>query len=96
MRPSEAVTRHRVALLEVAKRHGLGNVRVFGSVARGEDQEGGDIDLLVDAAQGTTLLTLVRARREAEEATGVGIDIHTLGSIHERYRASVLKDAKPL
>jgi predicted nucleotidyltransferase len=41
-------------------------------------------------------LTLVRAKREAEELTGVSVDIHTIGSIHERYRANVLHDARPL
>jgi len=96
MRPSEIVARHRASLLDVAQRYGLSNVRVFGSVARGEDRDGSDLDLLVDPAQNTTLLSLARARREAEELTGVRIDIHTLGSIHERYRSSILKDARPL
>ncbi len=95
MRPSEAIILHRAALLDIASRHGLANVRVFGSVARGEDSDGSDIDLLVDA-EGTTLMTLVRARREAEQATGVAVDIHTLGSIHQRYRPTVLRDARPL
>ena len=40
MRPSEAIARHRQALLEMARRYGVSNVRVFGSVARGEDGEG--------------------------------------------------------
>ncbi len=96
MRPSAAIARHRTALLEVAARHGLSNVRVFGSVARGEDRDDSDVDLLVEASSGTSLLTLVRAKREAEEVAGVPIDIHTIGSIHERYRANVLKDARPL
>lgn len=96
MRPSEAVVRHRAALLEILGRHGLGNVRVFGSAARGDDHESSDVDLLVEAPRGTTLLTLVRARREAEAVAGVPIDIHTLASLQDRIRDGVLKDARPL
>lgn len=96
MRPSEAIMRHRSALLEITGRHGLANVRVFGSAARGQDCEGSDIDLLVDVGTNTTLLALVRAKREAEELTGINVDIHTLGSIHQRYHANVLQDARPL
>jgi predicted nucleotidyltransferase len=65
MRPSEAVAQHRQALLEMAHRHGVVNHRVFGSVARGEDAEGSDIDLLVDAPRGTTYFTLARLQDEA-------------------------------
>jgi predicted nucleotidyltransferase len=96
MRASEAIARHRAAVLEVLARHGLGNVRVFGSAARGDDRDGSDVDLLVDAPRGTTLLTLARARREAESIAGVPFDIHTFGSLGERIREGVLRDARPL
>ncbi|ABC22313.1 nucleotidyltransferase family protein [Rhodospirillum rubrum] len=96
MRPSEIVACHRVSLLDVTSRYGLSNVRRFDSVALGEDLDGSDIGLLADTAQGTSLMTLARTRRKAEELTGIQIDIHMLSSIHERYRSAVLKDAKPL
>ncbi|HXP96746.1 MAG TPA: nucleotidyltransferase family protein [Telmatospirillum sp.] len=96
MRPSDAIVHYRGALLDIASRYRFANLRVFGSAARGEDREGSDIDLLVDAPDGTTLLTLVRAKREAEDLTGVSVDIHTIDAIHERYRANVMRDARPL
>ncbi len=96
MRPSNSLELHRAALLDIAKHYGFTNVRVFGSVARGEDKEDSDIDLLVEAPAGTTLLTLARVKCQVEDIIGVPVDIHTLGSIHERIRANVLKDARAL
>jgi predicted nucleotidyltransferase len=96
MRPSEAIACHRDALLKIAARNGMSNLRVFGSVARGEDKEGSDVDLLVDDSPNITLLTLARVSREAEELTGVPFDIHTVDSIHDRYVDRVLRESRPL
>ena len=96
MRPSEAIARHRQALLEMARRYGVSNVRVFGSVARGEDGEGSDVDLLVDAPRGTTYFTLARLQDEAERLTGINVDIHTPEGLKARVRAEVLAEARPL
>lgn len=96
MRPSEAVDAHRQALLDIARRHGVTNVRVFGSASRREDDEGSDVDLLVDPSTETTLLDLVRIKIEAEELTGVSFDIQTPMSLSKRFRDTVLRDAKPL
>lgn len=48
MRPSEALARNRDRVLEVISRYPVANPRIFGSVARGEDVEGSDVDILVD------------------------------------------------
>ena len=96
MRPSEAIARHRDALLEAARRHGVSNLRVFGSVARGEDHDASDVDLLVDASRGTTYFALARLKREVETLTGIAFDIHTSAGLKEQIRDRVLKDAKPL
>lgn len=48
MRPSEALAKHRDKVLEIIARYPVSNPRIFGSVARGEDVEGFDVDLLVD------------------------------------------------
>jgi predicted nucleotidyltransferase len=77
MRPSEAIPRHRDALLEAARRYGITNLRVFGSVARGDDTAQSDVDLLVDAPRGTTYFDLARLKREVEDLTGLTFDIHT-------------------
>ena len=58
MKPSEALATHRDRLLAIAAGHGASNLRVFGSVVKGVDKEGSDIDLLLDVRQGTRSLSL--------------------------------------
>jgi predicted nucleotidyltransferase len=96
MRPSAAIAHHRNALLEIAHRHGVSNVRTFGSVARGEDDEGSDIDLLVDPSDSTSYFDLARIKEEAETLTGVPFDIHTPDGLKDRIREGVIKSAKHL
>jgi predicted nucleotidyltransferase len=96
MRPSQLLAQHRDALLEIARRNGVSNLRVFGSIARGEDTDGSDVDLLVDAPKGTTYFDLARIKREAESLTGIAFDIHTAAGLKARVRGVALRDAKPL
>jgi uncharacterized protein len=97
MRPSEALQRHRDALLALSARYGLRNVRVFGSAARGDDEDGSDLDLLVDPTpDATTLLDVVAMKDDAQKLLGVSVDVRTIADIHERFRARVTRDAKPL
>jgi uncharacterized protein len=65
----------RQRVLEIAAGHGLGNMRVFGSVARGEERAGSDIDLLVDVAPGVGLVELGRCQAELEELLGAPVDL---------------------
>ena len=65
----------RQIILSIAGRLGASNVRVFGSVARGDHREGSDVDLLVDLAPGVTLFDISRLRRELSELLGVPVDI---------------------
>ena len=96
MRPSEAVVRYRDALLDIALRHGVSNVRVFGSASRNEDAEGSDVDLLVDPSADTTLLDLARIKLEAEDLTGLPFDVRTPLSLSKRFRDAVLREARSL
>jgi predicted nucleotidyltransferase len=96
MRPSEAIIRYREALLDIARRHGVSNVRLFGSASRSEDTEGSDIDLLVDPSTDTSLLDLARIRLEAEDLTGIPFDVRTPLSLSRRFRDAILRDAIPL
>ncbi len=96
MRPSEAVARYRDALLDIASRHGVSNVRLFGSVLRNEDGTDSDVDLLVDPSDTTTLLDLARIKNEAEDLTGVPFDVRTPLSLSQRFRDAVLREARPL
>jgi predicted nucleotidyltransferase len=76
----------------VAARHGLSNVRVFGSVARGEDHEGSDVDLLVDVPAGMGLLGLARAQRDLEEVLRAPVDLVPAGDLKPLVAEAVLAD----
>jgi len=88
--------RHRRRLLDAAKARGISKVRVFGSLARGDEVPNSDVDLLVDLDPGRTLLDLVGFRREAEEILRVPVDVATPDMLKERIRAEVLAEALPL
>jgi uncharacterized protein len=96
MKPSEALAIHRAALRQVVSRHGLLRPRVFGSVLRGADTDGGDLDLLVDAPPGTTLFRLGGLQVELENLLGVRVDLLTPGDLPSKFRARVLAEAQPL
>ena len=99
MRPSIALASDasRKALALLSERHRLTNIRVFGSVARGDDKDGSDLDLLVDPLPDlTTLFDIVALKSEAEALLGVPVDVRTLDDIHQSIRARVLGEARPL
>ncbi len=91
-----ALRRQRRRLLAAARRHGARDVRVFGSLARGEGGSASDVDLLVELEPGRTLLELAAFRREAAEILGVPVDVATPDMLKERIRAGVLSEAVPL
>src|SRR6266545_8303803 len=73
------VRRHRQDLVAAAAAHGVSNVRVFGSVARGEDRPDSDVDLLVDVEPGRTLLDVIALEQDLQELLGRKVDIVTEG-----------------
>lgn len=83
-------------LLEAARAHGARNVRVFGSVARGEEDATRDVDLLVDLAPGRTLLDLAGLREDAREILGGRVDVATPEILKPRIRERALREAVPL
>ncbi|HZP97065.1 MAG TPA: helix-turn-helix domain-containing protein [Candidatus Limnocylindria bacterium] len=91
-----AVRNERERLLRAALRHGLRDVRVFGSVARGEATEETGIDLLVDIEPGRTLIDLIGFQQEAETILGVKVDAVTERFLKRRVRAGAIRDARPL
>ena len=95
-RPSAALLAGRSVVRKALARHGLTNPRVFGSVARGDDTEASDLDLLVDARPGTSLLDLVKAKHAVEDALRVPVDLVTLNDLPESFRAAVVAQAVPL
>ena len=83
-------------ILAVARRHGVSNVRVFGSVARGETHESSDVDFLVDIERGRSLLDLGGLLMDLADLLGCGVDVVTEKSLRERARGQILAEAKPL
>lgn len=87
---------HRADILAVAARHGARNVRVFGSVARGDAKPDSDVDLLVEFEPGTGLLHHAALIRELEQLLGCKVDVVSQNGVKARIRARVLQEAVPL
>ena len=89
----ELLQARRVDILQTASKYGAYNVRVFGSVARGEADERSDIDLLVDMEKGRSLLDLAGLLIDLEDLSGCKVDVVTTDGLRERIRERVLKEA---
>lgn len=87
---------HRRALLEAVDRAGASNLRVFGSVARGEDGPDSDVDLLVDLPEKTSLFAVLALEGTLERILNVKVDLAPVTSLKPRVRAEALTDAIPL
>ncbi len=87
---------HRKQLLSLARRRGVTDVRVFGSMARGEARDDSDVDLLVRLAPGISALALGGLLQDAQELLGRRVDVVTEASLHPALRARVLADAVSL
>jgi len=96
MKPSTTLDLHRDAIRRATRRFKAANPRVFGSVLRGEDQEGSDLDLLVDPLPGATLFDLGGLQVELEELLGVSVDLLTPGDLSPNFRKQVLAEARPV
>jgi predicted nucleotidyltransferase len=96
MRPSLALELKRVAVREAASRFPVANPRIFGSVLHGTDLDGSDLDLLVDALPGATLLDLGDLQDELKSLLGVHVDLLTPGDLPPKFRAKVLAEAQPV
>jgi predicted nucleotidyltransferase len=96
MTAADIVREKREEILTIAQRHGASNVRVFGSVARGEADAGSDIDLLVDLDPGRSLFDLGALLVELNESIGTKIDVVTESGIRERLRDHVIREAVAL
>ena len=96
MHQAELLREKREDILQIAKNYGAYNVRVFGSVARGEADSESDIDLLVNMEPGRSLLDLCGLLADLEDLLGCNVDVVTEDGLRERIRARVLKEAVAL
>jgi len=93
---SRVLSEARPEINRIAEAHGARNVRVFGSVPRGEASGDSDLDLLVDMTEGRSLLDLVALSDELEEALGVDVDVITEGGLSPYLRDKILAEAVAL
>jgi predicted nucleotidyltransferase len=92
----EILEEKRAEILRLAEKHGARNVRVFGSVARGEAGPGSDIDFLVDMPRGRTLLDLAGLWQDLEELLNRKVDVVVDGGINRLRAERILAEARPL
>jgi hypothetical protein len=96
MRPSVALELKRDAVRKATSRFRTANPRVFGSALYGMDQDGSDLDLLVDALPGATLFDLGGLQVELEELLGVPVEVLTPTDLPSKFRDQVLAEARPV
>jgi hypothetical protein len=92
----EELRRQKDRIVALAERHGAHNLRVFGSVARGQANPESDVDLVVDFERGRSLMDHGELMMDLEEVLGCRVDVVSERGLRDRFRARVLADAVPL
>lgn len=87
---------HKPELLRLAERYGVRNIRVFGSVARGDDRPDSDIDLLVGMEEKRDLFDFIGFKLDVSDLLGKSVDLVSENGIHYLLRDSILSEARPL
>lgn len=83
-------------ILKIALLHGAKNIKVFGSVARGEQHQNSDVDFVVEMSKGKTVLNRIALVLDLKKLLGQNVDVVTYKSLKERVRNSLIKDAVEL
>ena len=93
MHPQQVLQQKRRDILALASQYGATNVRVFGSVARGEATEESDIDLLVEFDSTTSLIDHIGLIQDLEDLLGCRVDVVSESGLKDAIRARILRDA---
>ena len=96
MRPSKVLRTYREQIRSVVLAHRATNVRVFGSVARGQDTGVSDLDLLIDPTPETSLMDIGAIRFELKTVLGINVDVLTPNSLPDTFREQVLQESIPV
>lgn len=96
MKPSELLQRHRAEVRQIAMRHGVQDIKVFGSVLHGADTDESDLDLLVEPSARTSLFDIGGIQFEVSQLLGIRVDVLTTRALPEPFRQRVLAEAMPL
>ena len=92
----EQITSKRNEIALIAKQHGATNIRVFGSVARGNADDASDVDFLVDLEKGRSLLDLGGLLVDLQKLLGRPVDVVTEKGLKPRIRERVLSEARSI
>ena len=90
------IEQHRIEILAIAERHGVRDVRVFGSMARSDADDASDVDLLVSLPPQKTGLSLGALLMEAQELLQRRVEVVTEKSLHPALRERIMQEAQPL
>jgi len=93
---NEKLNRKRNEILTIAAYHGAKNLRIFGSLARGEASETSDVDVLIKLEPGRSLLDIIALKQDLEDLLGCAIDVVTEDAVSPYIRDQVLKEAVSL
>ncbi len=96
MELAELIHEKREDILQIAARHGASNVRVFGSVARGEAGPDSDVDFLIDVGETHSAWFPAGLIIDLEDLLGSRVDVATPDALHWFIREQVLTEAKTL
>lgn len=92
----EAIQQKRADILRIAERYGASDIRIFGSVARGDATEDSDLDLIVHFEPGRSLLDHGGLVMDLRELLGTEVDVIDEEGMRPRFRQHVMKEAIPL
>ncbi len=93
---NEVISSKREEILSIAKKHGAYNIRIFGSVARGESKPNSDVDFLVEMEPERSLIDHVALWQDLEELLNCKVDLVSEKALHWYIRDRVISEAKPL
>lgn len=92
----EQLRARRAELIALADRHKAENVRIFGSVARGEAGEGSDVDILVHFREGASLFDLMDLQEDSAALLGAEVDVVSDRGLSPYLEARILSEARPI
>jgi predicted nucleotidyltransferase len=96
MKPSLVIQTHRDKIRDIALRHNVVNVRVFGSAIHGNDTDSSDLDILVDPTSQTSMFDIAKIQVELTNLLGINVDVLTPRALPDKFRNIVISEAIPL
>ena len=96
MKVADFIKQQRKEILRISSSHGAKNVRVFGSVARGDEEVDSDVDILIELEAGRSLLDLAGLSIDLQQLLGRKVDVVTEKSLHWYIKDKIINEARPI